>query len=269
MSVGLPTGSTQSTRGDEARDAGNARQADASAVSAPAVSALAVSADGICVEIDGRHILDKIGLNIPAGQAVALMGANGAGKSTLLRVLATLTAPSAGELRLFGQRVGPAAAAVRSKIGIISHQPMLYRDLSIRENLEFFGRLYGVAAPRARATEMLALVGLTGRAGDAVKTLSRGMVQRTAIARAMMHDPALLLADEPFDGLDAPSAKSLETLLGRPRAQERTLVMANHDAARSLALTDRAVVLRRGRVALDSPSAALTAQQVIEEIART
>lgn len=259
MTVGLPTDSPRAARADEAREAGKARQ-DA---------ALAVSAEGLRVEIDGRHILDKISLDIPRGQAVALMGANGAGKSTLLRVLATLTAPSEGELRLFGQRIGPAAAAVRSKIGIISHQPMLYRDLSIRENLEFFGRLYDAASPRARATEMLALVGLTNRSGDAVKTLSRGMVQRAAIARAMMHDPALLLADEPFEGLDAPSARSLETLLNRLRGEGRTLIMANHDVPRSLALTDRAVLLRRGRVVMDRPSAALTAQEVLEEIART
>ena len=233
------------------------------------MTGLPVLAEGLCVEIDGRHILDKISLNVPAGQAVALMGANGAGKSTLLRVLATLTAPSEGELRLFGRRIGPAAAAVRSRIGIISHQPMLYRDLSIRENLEFFSRLYDTPSPRARATEMLALVGLTSRSGDAVKTLSRGMVQRAAIARAMMHDPALLLADEPFEGLDAPSARSLETLLNRLRADGRTLIMANHDVARSLALTDKAVLLRRGRLVLDRPSAALTGQEVLEEIART
>ena len=258
MSVGLPTEPARAARADEAGDAGKARQAVAPAV----------SAEGICVEIDGRKILDKISLDIPGGQAVALMGANGAGKSTLLRVLATLTAPSAGELRLFGQRIGPAAAAVRSRIGIISHQPMLYRDLSIRENLEFFGRLYDAAAPRARATEMLGLLGLTNRSDDAVKTLSRGMVQRAAIARAMMHDPALLLADEPFEGLDAPSAMSLETLLNRLRAEGRTLIMANHDVVRSLGLTDRAVLLRRGRIVMDCPSAALTAQEVLEEIAR-
>ena len=256
MTVGLPTDSPRAARADDARDAGQS-------------AAFAVSGDGLCVEIDGRHILDKISLDIPCGQAVALMGANGAGKSTLLRVLATLTPPSEGELRLFGQLIGPAAAAVRSRIGIISHQPMLYRDLSIRENLEFFGRLYDAASPRARATEMLALVGLTNRAGDAVKTLSRGMVQRAAIARAMMHDPGMLLADEPFDGLDAPSARSLETLINRLRGQGRTLIMANHDVVRSLALTDRAVVLRRGRVVMDRPSADLTSQEVLEEIART
>ena len=255
MSVGSPTESPQAPR---AADNGQAGQA------APP----AVATDGLCVEIDGRHILDKISLEIPAGQAVALMGANGAGKSTLLRVLATLTPPSEGTLKLFGRRIGPTAAAVRSKIGIISHLPMLYRDLSIRENLEFFGRLYDTPAPRVRAAEMLALVGLTGRADDAVKTLSRGMVQRAAIARAMMHDPALLLADEPFEGLDAPSAKSLETLWNSLRAEGRTLIMANHDVARSLALSDRAVVLRLGKVIMDSPSEALTAGQVIQEISR-
>ena len=256
MSVGSPTESPQAPRAVDNDQAGQA-------------ATPAVAADGLCLEIDGRHILDKISLEIPAGQAVALMGANGAGKSTLLRVLATLTPPSEGELMLFGRRIGPAGAAVRSRIGIISHLPMLYRDLSIRENLEFFGRLYDTTTPRERAAEMLELVGLTGRADDAVKTLSRGMVQRAAIARAMMHNPALLLADEPFEGLDAPSARSLETLWKRLRAEGRTLIMANHDVSRSLALSDRAVVLRRGRLIMDSLSEALTAGQVIEEISRT
>jgi len=231
-------------------------------------SAPAVSAQKLCVEIEGRVILDRITLEVPVGQAVALMGANGAGKSTLLGVLATLKPPNSGELRLFGGHGIAAAAAARGRIGVISHQPMLYRDLSVRENLEFFGRLYDVPRARDRAAEVLSLVGLAGRADDAVKTLSRGMVQRAAIGRALMHDPAMVLADEPFEGLDAPSARSLEALWRRLRAERRTLIMANHDVARALALSDRAVVLRRGKVVLDRPCAETTGERVLEEIAR-
>ena len=229
----------------------------------------AVEAAEVCVEIDGRKILDRISLTVPAGQSVALMGANGAGKSTLLGVLATLKLLSSGTLSLMGHKtVGPDSARARARIGIISHQSMLYRDLSVRENLIFFGRLYDVPDAKARADRMVALVGLSARAADAVKTLSRGMVQRVAIARSLMHDPALLLADEPFEGLDAPSARSLEVLWRRLREDGRTLIMANHDVVRSLALSDRAVVLRRGQVVLDCPSSDVTAEQVIEEISR-
>jgi len=225
-----------------------------------------VAAAGVCLTLDDRHILQDIELEVPAGGTVALLGANGAGKSTLLKVLATLLRPSAGRLRLFGGDVGPHAAKLRSRIGLISHQPMLYRDLSVLENLVFFGRLYGVPGPRERAEALLEHVGMAHRADDAVKTLSRGLTQRAAIARALMHDPDLLLADEPFDGLDAGSAAALEALLTRLRAGGKTLILSNHDIRQALALTDRTVVLRRGRVVLDRPSRELTPDAVLKEI---
>jgi len=232
----------------------------------PRVAAPVVAAAGLCLSIDGAPILQEISIDIPAGQSVALLGANGAGKTTLLRVLATLIPPSAGRLDLLGRTVGPHAADVRARIGLIAHQPMLYRDLSARENLEFFARLYDVAAPARRATEALAMVGLASRADQAVKALSRGMTHRLAIARALIHRPDLILADEPFDGLDAPSVGALEALVGRLRREGRTLVIANHDIARSLALADRAVVLRCGRVVIDAPAAEISAETVLEEI---
>jgi len=219
------------------------------------------------LSLEGRWILADIALNVAAGRTVALLGANGAGKSTLLRVLATLTPSSAGELRLFGRPAGRMSAEARSRIGLIAHQPMLYRDLSVRENLVFFGRLYDLPDPAGRAGELLELVQLAHRSADPVKTLSRGMVQRVSIARAMMHDPALLLADEPFDGLDAPAARTLEGLLAELRAAGKTLIFSNHDIRQSLAITDDVVVLDRGRVAIDGPAAALTAEAVLQEIA--
>ena len=223
-------------------------------------------ASGLSLAIDRHVILREISVEIPAGQTVALMGANGAGKTMLLRVLSTLLRPSAGGLTLFGSEVKPGAGEIRSRIGIVAHQSMLYRDLSARENLEFFGRLYEVPRPTVRADRMLEVVGLTRRAGDAVKTLSRGMTQRVAIARALMHDPDLLLADEPFDGLDAVSVTALEALLRRLRSEGKTTILSNHDISQTLKIVDRAVILRRGQVALDRPAEDLTAGAVLEEI---
>jgi ABC-type multidrug transport system ATPase subunit len=145
---------------------------------------------------------------------------------------------------------------------------MLYRDLSARENLEFFGRLYGIPDPRGRAEELLDAVGLLDRADDPVRGYSRGMTQRAAIARALVHDPSLLLADEPFDGLDAPSAAALEQLLSDLHADGRTLILANHDIIQSLRLARRAIVLNRGRVVVDEPSRLLAADDVLAGMGR-
>ena len=226
----------------------------------------AVRTADLCLRLDDKLILKDIDLNVPAGQTVALLGANGAGKSTLLKVLATLMPPSSGRLELFGSAVGTNSSGIRSRIGIISHQPMLYRDLSPMENLVFFGRLYDVSGPRGRAEEMLALVGLAGRADDPVKTLSRGMIQRVSIARALMHDPSLLLADEPFNGLDVPSANALEAFLGRLQRQGKTVVIANHDIAQSLRLADVVFVLHRGCRVLEAPADETDVAAVVKEM---
>ncbi|MCC7144997.1 MAG: ABC transporter ATP-binding protein [Phycisphaeraceae bacterium] len=217
-----------------------------SAAGAPA-GAAAVGAKGLWLRIDERVILRDIQLEIPRGQFVALLGANGAGKSTLLKLLATLTYPSAGQLWMFGQLVKRGGAGLRAKIGMIGHQAMLYRDLSARENLLFFGRLYGVDQPGRRAGELLERVGLAERADDPVKAFSRGMVQRVAIARALMHGPEILLADEPFAGLDVASTQRLEQLLGELHQEGKTIVLSSHDIPQALRLAERVVVLRRDR----------------------
>ena len=243
-------------------------QLDAAPTTARAV-AEAVGASALGKRIDERAVLDAIDLRVLQGQFVALLGANGAGKSTLLRILATLTPPTSGELRLFGMRAGGREArAARGRIGMIAHQSMLYRDLSARENLEFFARLYGVSDPRRRAAELLDVVALPDRADDPVKTFSRGMTQRVAIARALVHDPDLLLADEPFDGLDAPSVATVEQLLEDLHAQGRTVILANHAIDQSLRLAERAVALRAGRVVIDEVSASLRAAEVLAEMER-
>src|SRR5690606_28172389 len=149
---------------------------------------------------------------------------------------------------LFG---GADPATLRARIGMIGHQPMLYRDLSAHENLVFFGKLYGVADPAGRAAALLQRGGLADRAGDPVRSFSRGMTQRLAIARALVHDPQLLLADEPFAGLDVPSTRDVEQFLLQLVAEGRTVIFSNHAVPQSLALAQRVVVLRRGRVVLD------------------
>ena len=159
------------------------------------------------------RILRGIDLDISAGEFVAILGNNGAGKTTLLKMLATLSPPTSGELRLFGQLLPRHAAAARARLGLIGHQSMLYRDLSARENLLFFARLYRVKNPREKTDELLNWVGMFSRADDAVKTFSRGMTQRVSIARALIHDPDMLLADEPFAGLDVAGADAVERLL--------------------------------------------------------
>ena len=228
----------------------------------------AVEADGVTLRLDDRTILKNVHLRLAPGGTLALLGANGAGKSTLLKVLAMLLHPTSGALRLFGQPAGPLAGGLRRRLGIIAHQPMLYRDLTLTENLQFFGKLYGRTDTAVRARELLDRVGLRDRAGDPVKTLSRGMTQRVAIARALMHDPDLLLADEPFDGLDAPSVRTTETLLRDLRAQGKTLIVSNHDVRQSLELAAEVVVLRRGAVVLRAPAPQLTVEAVLAEMTR-
>ena len=224
---------------------------------AEAVRAVPVRAAGLGKSIEERAILRGIGLEIKSGEFVALLGANGAGKSTLLKILATLMPATEGTLELFGINAhgggGGGAAKVRAKIGLIGHQTMLYHDLSARENLEFFGRLYGVQNVTARAKELLTKLGLANRAGDAVKGFSRGMAQRVGIARALMHDPELLLADEPFAGLDAPSSAMLERVLADLHGTGKTIVLTNHDIGQSLKLAQRVVVLKRGAKVIDTP----------------
>jgi heme exporter protein A len=235
-------------------------QIDIDAPAAP-VSALALGK-----LIDGRPILHDITLDVPAGEFLAILGANGAGKSTLLKVIATLTTASTGQLRLFGQRVTRDSAALRARIGLIGHQSMLYRDLTARENLEFFGRLYGVSNPPARARQLLEVVGLADRANDPVKSFSRGMVQRVAIARALVHDPQLMLADEPFDGLDAPSVAATESLLEHLNSLGKTIILVNHDIPQSLQLARRIVVLRRGTISIDAPARTLDIGTMLREV---
>jgi heme exporter protein A len=242
------------------------RQAANKPVTSPTPKPVAVSASALSKWIDDRPILENLSFDIPRGTFVTLLGSNGAGKSTLLKLLSTLTPATTGELHLFGKPVARHAAQLRARIGLIGHQSLLYRDLGARENLIFFGRLYGVSNPGGRADELLAAVGLTDRADDPVKAFSRGMTQRVAVARALVHEPDLLLADEPFDGLDAPSTVIVEQLLCDLHGAGKTVILVNHDVRQSLRLARRALVLRDGQLVIDAPTSELSPAEVVAEM---
>jgi ABC-type multidrug transport system ATPase subunit len=193
-------------------------------------------------------------LRVVAGERVALLGPNGAGKTTLLKVLATLVRPSAGQLTLLGLDALRQGTAVRRLLGVVAHETYLYRDLTAAENLTLYGRLYGVEGLPERVAEGLGRVGLAGLGERRVGTLSRGQQQRLALARALLHGPALLLLDEPDTGLDEAGQVLLADVV---RASAPTVVFATHALERALALADRVVLLRRGRVRYTAPTAGL------------
>jgi heme exporter protein A len=199
--------------------------------------------------------LDRIDLQIALGESVALFGPNGAGKTTLIRILTLGLGASGGEFRIHGLDPRSEHLDIRERIGLISHQSLLYDQLTAAENLEFFARLYGVDDPAARAAELLETVGLGHRAADPLGTLSRGMQQRVSIARALVHDPSLVFLDEPFTGLDPHAAAMLRSTLEGLRTRGRSVLLVTHDLRRGLELCDRWVLLSRGRI-LDSGQAA-------------
>ena len=195
-----------------------------------------------------RRALAHVSLTCSAGQIIGLLGPNGAGKSTLLGLLSTLTEPSAGEVRYGDRTAREAGAALRAQVGFLTHDLQLYPELSARENLEFFAGLYGLDRPAERVVEALASAGLTDRADDVVEGFSRGMRQRLALERALLHSPRLVLFDEPFTGLDEAACEALVTRVGTLRVARRIIVLATHDLDIVDGLLDRAVILRRGRI---------------------
>jgi heme exporter protein A len=210
-------------------------------------SAVVVEAEGVGKSFGRTIVLCDLDLRIASGESLAVFGANGAGKSTLLRLCATLQRPDAGRLGLFGaDAIGP---TVRRRIGLLGHQSFLYPDLSARENLVFFARMYAIDDPERRAREWLARVDLEHTGARPVRVFSRGMEQRLALARALLHDPELVLLDEPWTGLDVGAADLLTGLLAQLRRDGRTLIVATHDFERGLAVADRALILHGGRVA--------------------
>ncbi len=199
----------------------------------------------------GVTALQEVDLTIAAGEAVAVFGPNGAGKTTLLRVLATLLRPSAGVVRLFGQELQDGGAAARRRTGFLSHRSFLYPDLTPTENLQFYARMFRVPSGGERVRALLDQVGLAGWAHRPVRTLSRGLEQRCALARALLHRPELLLLDEPFSGLDVSAGAMLSATLHEVHASGTTVLMTTHDIERGFEVCGRAIILRRGRLVWD------------------
>ncbi len=234
------------------------------------------SADAVALELERverrygeRVALAGVSVRLPVGTTLAVLGSNGAGKTTLLRVLATLLRPHGGTARVLGHELPREAWKARGRVGYLGHDPLLYRELSGRENLRYHAELHGLMAPArdrsngpqpggaapnglARVEERLEAVGMTRRADEPVRDLSKGMVQRLAVARATLHDPDLLLLDEPRANLDPAAAEALEPLIGR--ASGKTRVLVTHDVEGGLAEADVALGLRGGKQAFCRPA---------------
>ncbi|HSM70360.1 MAG TPA: heme ABC exporter ATP-binding protein CcmA [Anaerolineales bacterium] len=196
-----------------------------------------------------KTVLRGLDFDVQPGEFVALLGPNGAGKTTFLRVLASLSRPSLGMVQVAGHRLPDEAAAVRTRLGVVSHLPLLYGDLTADENLRFYGRMYNITDVENRITEVLEMVGLENRRRDLVRTYSRGMQQRLAIGRAILHDPDVVLFDEPYTGLDQDASSMLDDVLKTVAAKGRTVVMTSHDLARAEDLATRFDILSRGVIA--------------------
>jgi len=193
-----------------------------------------------------KTVLRGLDFEVQSGEFVALLGPNGAGKTTFLRVLASLSRPSLGTVSVAGHRLPEEAAAVRARLGVVSHLPLLYGDLTGEENLRFYGRMYNISSLEARITEILEMVGLENRRRDLVRTYSRGMQQRLTIGRAVLHDPDVVLFDEPYTGLDQDASSMLDEVLKAVAVKGRTVVMTSHDLARAEDLATRFDILSRG-----------------------
>ncbi len=249
-------------------DAVAALRPDAAAALGPAAAALQL--DGLTRRYGERDALAGVTLTLAAGQTLVVLGPNGAGKTTLLRVLATLLRPHAGKIHVLGSALPDAAWAVRGRIGLLGHEPLLYRELSARENLRFYARLHDVTEERVQ--ELLVAVGMQRRAEEPLRELSRGMVQRVALARAVLHDPELLLLDEPRANLDPAGAELAGPLIEGHAAssatrtagedRRRTRVLCSHDPDADLADADLVLGLRDGRPALLAPPAQVTQAEI-------
>jgi heme exporter protein A len=220
----------------------------------------AVEVERLARHYGEREALSDVSLSLACGQTLVVFGPNGAGKTTLLRVLATLLRPHAGSVRVLGSALPQDGWAVRGRIGLLGHEPLLYRELTARENLRFHARLHGVAEERVE--ELLAAVRIDDRADEPLRMLSRGMVQRVAVARAVLHDPELLLLDEPRSNLDPAAVELVDPLIGA--GAQRTRVICSHDPGGGLAEADVVLGLRAGRVALVRDAAAVAPEEIAE-----
>jgi heme exporter protein A len=226
------------------------------------MSTWVIEAEGLCKTFAWAPVLDGVSCRVGRGEVVGVFGPNGAGKTTLLRLLATLLRPSGGILWLFNRT--PQDPEVRRRLGFLGHESFLYPDLTPVENLTFYGRAYKLPDLGVRIDAALGQVGLHDWGHTLVRTFSRGMEQRLALARTLLHDPDLLLFDEPYTGLDPRAVMMLQTILARAKAQGKTVVLTTHDFALGLELCDRALILHRGRISWQSAGRLPSAQEFVE-----
>lgn len=220
----------------------------------------AICLRAVCKTFDERRVLAGIDLEANKGESICVCGLNGAGKSTLLRLVAGLSRPDRGHIEVGGRKVGGGGQPAAARIGFISHKPMVYRDLTVLENIVFFARLYNIGDAKDRADKLIAELGLDAYRHDRAAVLSRGMLQRLAIGRALVHDPHVLLADEPFAGLDRQAAAVLMAEVAEFAAHGGALLMTSHDEYRAVQCCGRVAVLDGGRIILDSQTSGLDAE---------
>lgn len=213
----------------------------------------AISATGVRKDYGDRAVLRGVDLSVPWGEIAVLFGANGAGKTTLLRILAGLTRPDSGDVRIAGRLMRRQGNAARRLVGFLGHQTLLYNDLTCRENLRFYGQLYGLKNADRRIEHTLERLNLSDRADRRVRTLSHGMQKRLAMARAILHEPALLLLDEPESGLDATSVATLGAFLREWAASGRSALLTTHSEQVGLAWASRTLLLAGGRLTRPPP----------------
>ena len=212
-----------------------------------------------------RRVLDKVSFTVDSGQTVFLCGVNGAGKTTLLKIISGLLTPDAGTVKLCGASLKHDPEKAKQHLGVISHKSMLYPDLSVTENLSFFADLYGVPDSKSRITELLTEAKLASYRHDKVTVLSRGLLQRLAIARALIHSPSILLADEPFTGLDSDSCLHLKDTLGRFAGAGGTVVMTTHETHLGLLCSSRVLLLDGSQVTLDRQTAEIDTDRFVDD----
>ncbi|MDA1127354.1 MAG: heme ABC exporter ATP-binding protein CcmA [Chloroflexi bacterium] len=236
-------------------------------MTAPATEA--VQARGIEKSYGEWPVLWNLDLSVPWGQTLVLFGANGAGKTTLLRILATHVRPDEGSIAVAGHNLRTRPDEVRRRIGVVGHRSLLYDDMTCRENLVYYARLFGLKDHKPRVDEVLEKVGLSNRADHRVRTLSNGMQKRAAIARAILHQPDVLLLDEPEGGLDLESVSILGTLLAEWTDAGRSVIMTTHDLDLGLSWGHQAGVLRGGKVHLqdNNDSSGITGSNIRQAVA--
>lgn len=215
-------------------------------------SELDIVAEGVTKSFGYIQALRGIDLKIKKGEFVTVFGPNGAGKTTLIKLLATLTKPTSGKVIIANHDIKKEPDKVRALIGVISHDPYLYGNMSALENIKFFASLYGISQPKEKAIQVIKQVGLESRMHDLVRTFSRGMQQRLAVARAIVHNPKIFLLDEPYTGLDQHGARIFGDLLNWLKTENRTIVMTTHNLPEGLEVSDRVAIIDGGKIVYES-----------------